>query len=173
LFGTNPDGVCLGHVTRNRRSFFDQGFKARALAAKFSSRLRRWQAVTPKGGRSGRMEPPTTDPKEALAGAQLPFGGFKGSNIALMVELLAGPLLGGCAQLRGRANETKANTGAPCGGELIIAIDPVRCIENGNRNRPTSNTVKCCSRKMLEQEGGAVFLLIVGTKPACELLSRV
>ena len=39
-------------------------------------------------------EPIDTDPKTALAGAQLPFGGVKGSSIALMIELLAGPLLG-------------------------------------------------------------------------------
>ena len=37
---------------------------------------------------------PTTDPAAALAGAQLPFGGYKGASIALMVELLAGALVG-------------------------------------------------------------------------------
>ncbi|MFV9429033.1 Ldh family oxidoreductase [Rhodococcus aetherivorans] len=33
---------------------------------------------------------PTTDPDAALEGAMLPFGGYKGANIAWMVELLAG-----------------------------------------------------------------------------------
>jgi LDH2 family malate/lactate/ureidoglycolate dehydrogenase len=37
---------------------------------------------------------PTTDATAALAGAQLPFGGAKGSSLALMVELLAGGLTG-------------------------------------------------------------------------------
>ena len=32
---------------------------------------------------------PTTDPEAALAGALLPFGGYKGANIALLVELLS------------------------------------------------------------------------------------
>ena len=32
---------------------------------------------------------PTTSADEALAGAQLPFGGHKGAAIAMMVELLA------------------------------------------------------------------------------------
>jgi ureidoglycolate dehydrogenase (NAD+) len=38
---------------------------------------------------------PTTDPARALAGALLPFGGFKGSGISLLVDLLAGSLPGG------------------------------------------------------------------------------
>jgi (2R)-3-sulfolactate dehydrogenase (NADP+) len=42
--------------------------------------------------RDGR---PTTDPNAALAGSFKPFGGGKGSNIALLVELLAAGLGGG------------------------------------------------------------------------------
>jgi ureidoglycolate dehydrogenase (NAD+) len=38
---------------------------------------------------------PTTDPAQALAGALLPFGGFKGSGISLLIDLLAGVLPGG------------------------------------------------------------------------------
>ena len=38
---------------------------------------------------------PTTDPAEVLAGALLPFGGFKGSGISLLIDLLAGILPGG------------------------------------------------------------------------------
>ena len=41
---------------------------------------------------SGR---PTTDPAQAMAGALLPFGAFKGSGIALLVDVLAGLLPGG------------------------------------------------------------------------------
>ena len=37
----------------------------------------------------------TTDPVQALAGALLPFGGFKGSGISLLIDLLAGLLPGG------------------------------------------------------------------------------
>jgi ureidoglycolate dehydrogenase (NAD+) len=36
----------------------------------------------------------TTDPLQALAGALLPFGGFKGSGISLLVDLIAGALSG-------------------------------------------------------------------------------
>src|SRR5258708_7004028 len=87
----------------------------------------------------------------ALAGAQLPFGGFKGSNIAMMVELLAGPLLGDALSFEAGERD-KANTGAPCGGELIIAIDPVRCIENGDRIAQLEHA-EMLFRKMLEQDG--------------------
>jgi ureidoglycolate dehydrogenase (NAD+) len=38
---------------------------------------------------------PTTDPAQALAGALLPFGAFKGSGISLLIDLLAGILPGG------------------------------------------------------------------------------
>src|SRR5438309_1837643 len=91
------------------------------------------------------------EPPAARAGAQLPFGGFKGSNIALMVELLAGPLLGDALSFEAGERD-KANTGAPCGGELIIAIDPVRCIENGNRIAQLEHG-EMLFKKMLEQDG--------------------
>lgn len=42
-----------------------------------------------------RAGQPTTDPAEALAGALLTFGGFKGSGISLLIDLLAGLLPGG------------------------------------------------------------------------------
>lgn len=38
---------------------------------------------------------PTSDPAAALAGALLTFGGFKGSGISLLIDLLAGLLPGG------------------------------------------------------------------------------
>jgi ureidoglycolate dehydrogenase (NAD+) len=38
---------------------------------------------------------PTTDPLQALAGALLPFGGFKGSGISILIDLIAGLLPGG------------------------------------------------------------------------------
>ncbi len=38
---------------------------------------------------------PTNDPNNALSGAILPLAGYKGFSIALMIELLAGALIGG------------------------------------------------------------------------------
>ena len=46
---------------------------------------------------------PTTDPRVLLegGGAALPFGGHKGSSIALMIEVMAGALTGGCTVISG------------------------------------------------------------------------
>ncbi len=66
---------------------------------------------------------PTNDPKAILDGAQLTFGGYKGSAIALMIDLLAGPLIGEAFSAEaGRADN--GDGGPALGGELILAIDP-------------------------------------------------
>ncbi|MEM9098362.1 MAG: Ldh family oxidoreductase [Pseudomonadota bacterium] len=66
---------------------------------------------------------PTTDPDAILTGAQLPFGGYKGASIALMIDLMAGPLIGEvCSFEAGPPNNT---LGGPSeGGEIILAFDP-------------------------------------------------
>lgn len=66
---------------------------------------------------------PTTDPNEVLKGAQLPFGGYKGSAIALMVELLAGGLIGEVFSYEAGERDNK-DGGPTVGGEFMIAIDP-------------------------------------------------
>ncbi|MEM8791924.1 MAG: Ldh family oxidoreductase [Pseudomonadota bacterium] len=66
---------------------------------------------------------PTTDPEAILTGAQLPFGGYKGSAIALMIDLMAGPLIGEvCSFEAGPPNNTLG--GPSAGGEIILAFDP-------------------------------------------------
>jgi LDH2 family malate/lactate/ureidoglycolate dehydrogenase len=66
---------------------------------------------------------PTTDPASALSGALLPFGGYKGSALSMMVELIAGPLIGEMTSRQVAALGHK-DGGPPPGGELFIAIDP-------------------------------------------------
>jgi len=68
---------------------------------------------------------PTTDPNAILAGAQLPFGGYKGSAIAMMIELLVGALIGDKLSFEAGAADIK-DGGPPPGGELMIAVDPNR-----------------------------------------------
>lgn len=68
---------------------------------------------------------PTNDPQSILQGAQLTFGGYKGSAIALMIDLLAGPLIG--ESFSAEAGRTDNGDGGPArGGEFILAIDPAR-----------------------------------------------
>lgn len=69
---------------------------------------------------------PTTDPLAVLDGGALnTFGGYKGSSIALLVELMAGALTG--AQLSFE-NDFGECVGAqtPKAGQLLIVIDPQR-----------------------------------------------
>lgn len=65
---------------------------------------------------------PTTDPDAALEGTILPFGGPKGSGLAIAVEVLAGGLVG--AEMGTDVTGTY-NTEDPCTkGDLFLALDP-------------------------------------------------
>jgi delta1-piperideine-2-carboxylate reductase len=66
----------------------------------------------------------TTNPSEiADGGVLLPFGGYKGSGIAMMVELLAGALIGDNFSFETAAKDNN-DGGPPSGGEFILAISP-------------------------------------------------
>ena len=66
----------------------------------------------------------TTAPGEiADGGVLLPFGGYKGSGIAMMVELLAGALVGDNFSYETAAKDNN-DGGPPSGGEFILAISP-------------------------------------------------
>ena len=72
----------------------------------------------------------TTDPGEiANGGVLLPFGGYKGSAIAMMVELLAGSLVGDNFSYETAAKDNN-DGGPPSGGEFILAISPDKLSEN-------------------------------------------
>jgi len=66
---------------------------------------------------------PSNDPKEILKGVLLPFGGYKGSAIALMVELFAAGLTGDTFSYEAQENDNN-DGGPPKGGEFIMAINP-------------------------------------------------
>ena len=89
---------------------------------------------------------PTSDPTEALAGAQLPFGDYKGAAIALMIELLAGPLIGEALSLEA------SGSAFPIGGEFMIAIDPLHCVGDNDRGEQLVRAERLFSQ-LLEQEG--------------------
>ena len=72
----------------------------------------------------------TTDPAAILKGVLLPFGGYKGSVVATMVELLAAGATG-----EGFSFETKkadnGDGGPPRGGEFFLAFSPTLLAEEG------------------------------------------
>jgi (2R)-3-sulfolactate dehydrogenase (NADP+) len=77
----------------------------------------------PPGWALDRDGMPTTDPRAALAGSMPPSGGYKGANIALMVEILAAVLTG--ANFSFAASSFADDKGGPPRtGQFFIAIDP-------------------------------------------------
>ena len=92
LFGTNP--ICFAAPTATKVPFvldssvsiINRG-KIR-VAAKLGKKIQLGVALDKNGN-------PTTDPKKALQGVQLPMAGFKGSGLAWMVDILSGVFTGG------------------------------------------------------------------------------
>ncbi|HSF95691.1 MAG TPA: Ldh family oxidoreductase [Thermohalobaculum sp.] len=127
LYGTNPLAFAWPRPGK-QAVVFDQASAVMArgevmIAARDGHRLPEGAGIGPDGN-------PTTDPNEVLKGALLPFGGYKGASLAMMIELLAGPLIG--ESLSVEAAETdKADGGPPRGGEFILAIDPGRARGDG------------------------------------------
>lgn len=64
---------------------------------------------------------PTTDPEAAMAGALLTFGGHKGAGLALMVEMLTGPLVGA-----GVVGDTDASSNR---GLAFVAVRPSALVD--------------------------------------------
>lgn len=66
---------------------------------------------------------PTTDPKKGLEGALSPFGGVKGYGLALVLEVLAGPLVGAAAgkEVQGTLEPVE---GFSTKGDFMIVINP-------------------------------------------------
>lgn len=122
LYGTNPMGFAWPRVG-NPPLVFDQASSAMArgeieICARDGHSVPDSVGIGPDGE-------PTTDPNVVLSGAQLPFGGYKGASLALMVELLVGALIGDMLSFESLADD-EGNDDPPKGGELMIAIDPAQ-----------------------------------------------
>src|SRR5699024_1333214 len=83
--GTNPLAFALPHSSGPR--VFDQASSATAFVS-IRQAAERGEHIPP-GWALDADGQPTIDPAAALTGALLPFGGAKGANIAMMIELLA------------------------------------------------------------------------------------
>lgn len=147
LYGTNPMGFAWPRKGRPPM-VFDQASSVTARG-EIQLRLRDGNSI-PEGWAIGPDGEATTDPQTGLAGAQLAFGGHKGAAIALMVELLAGALIGDMFGYEAKARDN--GTGAPLGGEFLIAIDPARCVRGGNAQESLEHAEKLFA-KILEQDG--------------------
>lgn len=120
LYGTNP--ICFGWPRKDGPPMvFDQASSVMArgevmLAAREGRSLPEGVGVDSEGQ-------PSTDPDAVLKGALLAFGGYKGSSIAMMVELLAGGLIGESFSFEAAIRDN-GDGGPPQGGEFMLAMDP-------------------------------------------------
>ena len=120
VLGTNP--IAFGWPRQGHPPYvFD--FATSAAARAEIALHRRDNKPIPAGWGIDSDGNPTTDPQAVLSGAMLTFGGHKGSALATMVELLAGPLIGDMTSMQSMAFDAGAKA-APCHGELVIAFNP-------------------------------------------------
>ena len=120
VFGTNP--IAFGWPRPGRLPFvFDLATSAVARG-EIELHRRAGKPVPDDWGYDAAGQA-TTDAEAVLAGAMRTFGGHKGSALAAMVELIAGPLIGDMTSAESLAADGGAG-GSPLGGELIVAIDP-------------------------------------------------
>jgi delta1-piperideine-2-carboxylate reductase len=148
LYGTNPMAFAWPRAN-HLPLVFDQASSA-AARGEIQLHLRDGTAI-PDGWGIDAEGHPTTDPAAALAGAQLPFGGYKGAAIALMIELLAGALIEEVFSFEASARDNN-DGGPPIGGELMLAIDPARCVAHGDRQRQLAHAEQLFAN-ILAQEG--------------------
>lgn len=121
LMGTNP--LAFGWPRAGQPYVFDF---ATSVAARGEVELHRIAGKPlPDGWALDATGAPTTDASAALEGAMLPFGGHKGSAISMMIELLAGVMIGDMTSPEALAFLGTTTT-APRHGELIIAFSPER-----------------------------------------------
>jgi len=122
LFGTNPMAFAWPRSGGKPPFAFDQA--ASTLARGEVMLAARDGHQVPDGVGLDKDGNPTNDPAAILAGGvQEAFGGYKGSAIALMVELMAGALIGDRFSYQAE-EELGGKSNLPIGGEFILAIDP-------------------------------------------------
>lgn len=121
VLGTNPFAFAWPREG-NHPYVFDF---ATSVAARGDIELhRRSGTPLPEGWGVDATGKTSTDATEILdRGAMTVFGGHKGSALSTMIELLAGPLIGELTSLE-TVKATRVVGGAPCHGELILAMDP-------------------------------------------------
>lgn len=116
LFGTNPQSFGVP-LSDGKLLLVDQASSATAwvavrAAAERGEPIPPGFAVDPDGA-------PTTDAAEGLAGALLPFGGYKGGNVALLVELMATIAGGSFSSEAPPFQEGERSPGVGC---MVIAL---------------------------------------------------
>ncbi len=121
LFGTNPIAFAWPRPGKTP-VVFDMATAAMAMG-EVQIAAREGRSLPPGTGLNADGDA-TTDPAEIVnGGVLLPFGGYKGSAIAMMVELLAAGLIGENFSFEAKEADN-GDGGPPRGGQFILALSP-------------------------------------------------
>lgn len=121
-FGTNP--ICMSVPGRDEHTWLlDMATTTVAMGKIFKARLS-GQSTIPAGWAFDSEGVPTTDTEAAYFGLPMPLGGYKGSGLAFMVEILVAVLSGGAmsTELGGIRNHTKPMRA----GQMFLGVDITR-----------------------------------------------
>lgn len=149
MYGTNPMAFGFPRRAGEPPLIWDQ---ASAFMARGDISLHEQQGLQlPVGAAVGPSGEPTTDPTAALQGAQLTFGGHKGTSIALMVELLAS-MTGSAFSFEQRECDIDETSTTPTvAGEFILAIDPT--VFSNQCSEHLFDRMELLFKRILEQDG--------------------
>lgn len=155
ILGTNP--IAFAIPTEEGPLILDMGTSA-FMATELQLRVRRNEALPP-GVAIDRDGRPTTDPAAAQAGALLPFAGYKGFGLGLIVQALG--VLGGAGMIDGAVD-----------GYLFIAFRPDLLIPLDQCKREVSRLI--ARVKAVPRAAGVAEIRIPGEQSARnrERLSR-
>ena len=121
LFGTNPISFAWPRPGKSPLCY-DMATASMAMGD-VQIAARDGKEVPPGTGLDADGQPTTDPAKIAGGGVLLPFGGYKGSAIALMVELLAAGLTGERFSYEA-SDADNGDGGPPRGGEMVLALSP-------------------------------------------------
>jgi delta1-piperideine-2-carboxylate reductase len=132
VYGTNPMAFAVPRPG-NDPLVFDQASSAMAFG---EIRIAAQSGHTvPQGVGVDRNGIQTTDPKAIVEGGSLlPFGGHKGSSIAMMIEVLASALTGGSFSFEFDFS-THPGAQTPRTGQFVLLIDPQQTGESNFARR--------------------------------------
>ena len=120
LFGTNP--ICFGSPTTSKIPFILDTSVSEINRGKIRVAAKTGKKI-PIGVALDKFGKSTTDAKKALLGVQLPLGGFRGSGLAWMVDILSGVMTG--ANHGGKVKDPFDDFSGPQNvGHMFIAIKP-------------------------------------------------
>ena len=119
LLGTNA--LAIGIPSKPQPILLDMAMSV-AARGKLVKAMKEGESI-PESWAIDSKGRPTTDPKKGLEGTLSPFGGVKGYGLALVLEVLAGPLAGAAAG-KEVVGTLEPVDGFSTKGDFMIAIDP-------------------------------------------------